>query len=202
METSNSNNVFAFDQLVANESTTVCEFSDSDQAAALRKGINKLHPDDVAHISSFRRRTGIILGILYVVVLVCGIISIKGEEEGYSKEVHSKDLRGFAIFGPLAALFLRYIICKAYVHDAHTKQCPSCARLWAKKHEKSVLIGQSEGYDTVVRYDVHTNSRGEEVGRTRRQEQVHMVYQTHRNHYKCSFCSHQWTDVSRRSFEG
>jgi hypothetical protein len=77
-------------------------------------------------------------------------------------------------------------------------QCPMCKSIWAKQYLGSNLVDRSEGYDTVTRYQRDTQGRVISSW----EEQVHVVRQTHLDHYKCSACGYAWTGLSQRQYEG
>jgi hypothetical protein len=80
--------------------------------------------------------------------------------------------------------------------------CPKCRRAWAKTHVGRRLIDRTGGYQTVTRHDEHTNAGGEVIGKTERQEQVHVVNESYLDFYQCKYCGHEWTGTSSRQYEG
>jgi len=189
----------------------VKKFTEPKQTTGTLGPLNNLHPADVEHLSSFRQNTERALRIAFFVLFAVWMTiafnepkSPLWEREGKKTELLEQ------LFFPIVVgivlrlflLFIRYLICKAYTWYGYTKKCPSCSRLWAKKFEYRRLVNERGDYMTVVRRDSHRNSKGQEVGHTHRQEQVHVVHQTYVNHYTCSFCPHRWTGISTETFEG
>jgi len=81
-------------------------------------------------------------------------------------------------------------------------QCPSCKKWWARKFEGKEEIDREGGYKTVTRYDIQYDKYGKEIGRIKRQEQVHVTRVTYRNYYKCKYCQYKWTTISTSEYEG
>lgn len=81
-------------------------------------------------------------------------------------------------------------------------QCPKCNKWWARESKGSDLLKSEGYYKTITREDIQRNSKGEEIGRTQRQEQVHMVCKTYRNYYQCKHCQHSWSTISTNEYEG
>ena len=102
--------------------------------------------------------------------------------------------------------FLWSFICLAAIIGFHvyrqSTMCPKCRRVWARRHVGGRLLDRTGGYHTVTRYDEHKNTRGEIIGRTERQEQVHVVNESYLNFYQCKYCGNEWTGTSQRQYEG
>lgn len=81
-------------------------------------------------------------------------------------------------------------------------QCPVCRKWWARKFTGKEEVGRQGGYKTITRQDIRRNAKGEEIGRTERQEQVHVIQVTHQNYYQCKYCHHSWTNLSTSEYEG
>jgi hypothetical protein len=81
-------------------------------------------------------------------------------------------------------------------------RCPVCKKRWARSFKGKQEVGRQGGYRTVTRYDVRRNSKGEEIGRTEREEQVHVIQITYQNNYQCKYCQYSWTTLSTTEYEG
>ena len=191
----------------------VKKFTEPNQTTGTLGPLNNLHPADVEHLNSYRQNAERALRIAFFVLLAVWMTCLFHDPKSWINIEKKQDIGeeiAASILGPifmciilrLFLLFIRYLICKAYTWYGYTKKCPSCSRLWAKKFENKDLVNERGDYMTVVRRDSHRNSKGQEVGHTHRQEQVHVVHQTYVNHYTCSFCPHRWTRISTETFEG
>lgn len=80
--------------------------------------------------------------------------------------------------------------------------CPNCNKWWGRKSEGRKELDRQDGYKTVIRYDIRRNSKGEEIGRTEREEQVHVTRVKYLNYWTCKNCRHNWTTISTSEYEG
>lgn len=83
-----------------------------------------------------------------------------------------------------------------------TTRCPSCKKWWARDLTDKEEVGRTNGYKTVIRHDINRDADGREIGRTERQEQVHVTRIEYRNHYRCGFCRHMWITFSTSEVGG
>ncbi len=71
-------------------------------------------------------------------------------------------------------------------------QCPSCQQYWADETMGTRELGRTGGYQTITRQDVIKDSKGNEIGTTNRQEQVHVVRVLRESYHRCKFCGYGW----------
>ena len=81
-------------------------------------------------------------------------------------------------------------------------KCPKCKRWFAEKKLKKEFLDSDGHYETKTRTDIRRNSRGEQIGTTERQEQVHMTTNYYRQHCKCKYCGYQYYYNISNTFEG
>lgn len=81
-------------------------------------------------------------------------------------------------------------------------KCPKCKRWFAEKKLKKEFLDSDGHYETKTRTDIRRNSRGEQIGTTERQEQVHMTTNYYRHHCKCKYCGYQYYYNTSNTFEG
>jgi len=75
------------------------------------------------------------------------------------------------------------------VHHTVGNECSSCGQWRAVVSQGRVETDRDGYYKTVTRTDTHRNSRGEVIGTSDRDEQVHVTRVAYREFYKCKFCN-------------
>jgi hypothetical protein len=80
----------------------------------------------------------------------------------------------------------------AYLMAGASSACPSCGKWFAAQTLATYELGRRGAFETIERQDQHKNAKGELIGTTTRQEQVHVTYISLQDHKQCSKCAHQW----------
>jgi len=76
--------------------------------------------------------------------------------------------------------------------------CPSCSRIVAGEPMGIKLVDYEVKYKSVKREEYVKNQRGETVFTIDRgYESVPYEIKTHRHHYRCPICRHQWTELKK-----
>ncbi len=78
------------------------------------------------------------------------------------------------------------------------QSCPKCKRTWVAKVEKQITTGRHEHVETVPVETVHTNRRGETIGRSTRTEQRRYFLVHFDEHRFCKYCNHSWVVAKAR----
>lgn len=94
------------------------------------------------------------------------------------------------------------IILIIIIKKGRRTRCPKCKRWFAEKKIKKEFLDSDGHYETKTRTDIRRNSRGEQIGTTERQEQVHMTTNYYRQHCKCKYCGYQYYYNTSTTFEG
>lgn len=81
-------------------------------------------------------------------------------------------------------------------------KCPKCNRWFAEEKLKKEFLDSDGHYETITRKDIRRNSRGEKIGTTERQEQVHMTTNYYKQHCKCKYCGYRYYYNTSSTFEG
>lgn len=79
-----------------------------------------------------------------------------------------------------------------YLIAGASSACPKCRKWFSAQTLATYELGRRGAYETITRQDQHKNAKGEVIGTTSRQEQVHVTYINYRAHKQCSKCAHQW----------
>lgn len=98
--------------------------------------------------------------------------------------------------------YLLIAVALIVIISGYVMACPSCSKWWARKSKSKSLIDSKGAYKTITRYDIRRDSTGKEIGRTERQEQVHVVRNTYQNQWQCKHCHHEWSTISTSEYEG
>jgi len=88
------------------------------------------------------------------------------------------------------------------VTKINTTRCPSCNKLWAKTVLNRETVSKEPFYKTVTRYDIKKDSSGNEISRTERKEQIHMLKITNRIYCGCKQCNYLWDYIETKEIEG
>ena len=103
----------------------------------------------------------------------------------------------FTANGPSAWLVLIGVIIYGFIGWAWTTRCPSC-ELWAAATSSgSELLDNWDERRDIVRVDVTRDTRGREIARTNRLEEVTVNVEKRRHFYACKHCTHTWTVLRR-----
>jgi hypothetical protein len=73
--------------------------------------------------------------------------------------------------------------------------CPSCSRLVEAEPTAMILVDGHVKYRDVKRQEHVKNQRGETVFTIEKDETIPIEVKTHRHHYQCPICQHQWTKL-------
>ncbi len=83
-----------------------------------------------------------------------------------------------------------------------SKRCTKCGKLFSTQYIGRNLLEHWGGYETVTRHDITRDRRGNEISRTERKEQVHMIYKKYKNNNKCSSCGYKWDYITTEKYQG
>lgn len=111
----------------------------------------------------------------------------------------------FALFSkehPYLVGIVFLIILIIFIRKGKRTQCPKCKRWFAEKKLKREFLDSDGHYETKTRTDIRRNNRGEQIGTTERQEQVHMTTNYYKQHCKCKYCGYQYYYNISSTFEG
>ena len=122
---------------------------------------------------------GILLGI--VLLRICGF---------FTKEPDLLDYRAVLVAVGLPIALAFYCVFKDELLF-----CPACSRLITPQEKAKELISSYTKYENVKRQEVVKNKHGETVFTVEKDEVVPVQVATHRHHYQCTICRHQWTKV-------
>ena len=91
----------------------------------------------------------------------------------------------------LGAIFLGIplAILACWFFIGSNKQCPKCKKLYAEELKSSGPTSKRQ--ETITKYDITRNTKGEEISRTEREEQGTIV--DRQSHYQCKFCKFEWS---------
>jgi len=74
-------------------------------------------------------------------------------------------------------------------------RCPSCKKYRAAKIKETSLINTFREYEDRVREDPIYNNNNEQIGHTKRTEQVLVTYKKYRDDCFCKYCNHTWSET-------
>lgn len=114
----------------------------------------------------------------------------------------SFDIKNFSKDHPYLVGLISLIIVIIIIRKGKKTRCPKCKRWFAEKKLKKEFMDSDGHYETKTRTDIRRNSRGEQIGTTERQEQVHMTTNYYRQHCKCKYCGYQYYYNTSSTFEG
>lgn len=82
--------------------------------------------------------------------------------------------------------------------------CPKCKGLWARQVARTKHLGSTLGVATITRTDRHFSGYSliNQVGSTRRDEQVLVMRSRHRHYCRCRWCGNRWSFVSLTERQG
>jgi hypothetical protein len=102
----------------------------------------------------------------------------------------------------VGVFFIAIISFVATMMFIESRRCTKCGKLFSIQHTGRHLLEQWGGYETVTRYDITRDRRGNEISRTERKEQVHMLYYKYKNNCKCSACGYKWNYITTEKYQG
>ena len=103
----------------------------------------------------------------------------------------------FTANGPSGWLVPVGLMIYGFIAWAWSTRCPSCDIWAAARSDGSELLDSWDERKDIVRVDVTRDTKGREISRTNRVEEVTVNVEKRRHFHTCKHCAHEWTVLRR-----